>query len=85
MRENQAKFMTRELRRAIMDWSRFKNKYLKWPSREGFLACKKTKYICNLLNKNAKEDYFKGATAEGFMGSRKFWNTVFPYIKSAPS
>ena len=29
-----AKFMTKELRKAIMDRSKLKNKYLKWPSRE---------------------------------------------------
>ena len=43
MRGNQAKFMTKELRKAIMDRSRFENKYLKWPSREKFLAYKKAK------------------------------------------
>ena len=37
IRGNQAKFMTKELRRAIMDRSKFKNEYLKWPSRENLL------------------------------------------------
>ena len=41
LRGNQAKFMTKELRKAIMDRSRLKNKYLKRPSRENFLAYKK--------------------------------------------
>ena len=35
--------MTKELRKAIMDRSRLENKYLKWPSRENFLAYKKAK------------------------------------------
>ena len=56
LRGNQAKFMTKELRKAIMDRSRFKNKYLKWPSRENFFAYKKAKNICNPLNKKAKKD-----------------------------
>ena len=34
LRGNQAKFMTKELRKAIMDRSRLKNKDLKWSSRE---------------------------------------------------
>ena len=76
LRENQAKFMTKELRKAIMDRSRFKNKYLKWPSRENFLAYKKAKNICNSLNKKAKKDNFKKATADGVMSNRKFWITV---------
>ena len=34
IRGNQAPFMTRELSKAIMDKSKAKNKYVKWPSRE---------------------------------------------------
>ena len=51
--------MTKELRKAIMDRSRLKNKYLKWPSRENFLAYKKVKNICNSLNNKLKKDLFK--------------------------
>ena len=36
LRGNQAKFMTKELSKAIMDRSRFRNKYLKLPSSENF-------------------------------------------------
>ena len=82
LRGNQAKFMTKELRKAIMDRSRLKNKYLKWPSRENFLAYKKAKNICNSLNNKAKKDYFKKATADGVMSNRKFWNTVKPFLTS---
>ena len=38
LRENQAKLMIKELRKAVMDQSRLKNKYLKWPPSENFLA-----------------------------------------------
>ena len=58
-RGNQAKFMTKELRKAAMDRSRFKNKYLKWLSRENFLPYKKAKNICNSLNKKAKRTTLK--------------------------
>ena len=74
--------MTKELRKAIMDRSRLKNKYLKWPSRENFLAYKKVANICNSLNKKAKKDYFKKTTADGVMSNRKFWNTVKPFLTS---
>ena len=72
--------MTRELRKAIMDRSRFKNKYLKWRLRENFLAYKKAKNICNLLNKKAKKNYFKKATADGVMSNKKFWKTVKTFL-----
>ena len=74
--------MTKELRKAIMDRSRLKNKYLKWASRENFLAYKKVANICNSLNKKAKKDYFKKTTADGVMSNRKFWNTVKPFLTS---
>ena len=74
--------MTKGLRKAIMDRSKLKRKYLKWPSREIFLAYKKAKNICNSLNNKAKKDYFKKATADGVMSNRKFWNTVKPFLTS---
>ena len=79
---SQAKFMTKELRKAIMDRSRFKNKYFKWPSCENVLVYKKAKNIFNSLNKKAKKDYFKKATADGVMSKRKFWNTVKLFLTS---
>ena len=68
--------MTKELRKVIMDQSRFKNKYLKWPSCEN-LAYKKAKNICNSLNEKAKK-----AMADGVMSNRKFSNTVKPFLTS---
>ena len=66
--------MTKELSESIMNKSRFKNRYLKWPSRENFLAYKKAKNLCNSLNKKAKKTYFEKATENGIMGSKKFWS-----------
>ena len=43
VRDNQAPFMTRELSKAIMTKSKVKNSYVKWPSRENFVAYTKTK------------------------------------------
>ena len=43
IRGNQAPFMNENLSKAIMTKSRIRNKYLKWPSRENFLAFKSIK------------------------------------------
>ena len=43
VRGNHAPFMTRELSKAIMTKSKVNNSYVKWPSRENFVAYKKTK------------------------------------------
>ena len=42
----------------------------------------KAKNICNSLNKKAKNDYSKNATADGVMSNRKFWNTVKFFLTS---
>ena len=67
-----------------MDRSRFKNRYLKWPSREDFLVNKNRKTLRreNCLNKKAKKAYFEKATENGIMGSKKFWITVKPFLSS---
>ena len=74
--------MTEELSKSFMDRSRFKNRYLKWPSREHFVAYKKAKNLCSSLNKKAKTTYFEKATENRIMGSKKFWNTVKPFLSS---
>ena len=72
IRGNQAKFMTKELSKSIMNRSRFKNRYLKWPSRENSLAYTKVKNLCNSLNRKAKKTYFEKVTENGIMGSKNF-------------
>ena len=46
--------------KAIMNKSKTRNRYLKWPSRENFLAWKSVKNLCNNLTKTNKA----------------FWNTI---------
>ena len=85
IRGNHAPFMTKALSKAIMDRSRLKNKYQKWPSRENFLRFKKAKNCCNKLNKQAKKDYFKNASKDGVVSNKKFWDTVKPFLTNKGS
>ena len=55
-------FMTKELSKAIMNRSKLKNKYTKWPSRENVLPFKKQKNICKNLNKKTIKNYFSKIT-----------------------
>ena len=82
VRGNQAPFMNKDLSKAIMTKSRIKNRYLKWPSRENFLAYKKIKNKCNNLLKASKKRYFKENAGEGSASGKSFWNTVKPFISS---
>ena len=82
IRGYQAKFMTKELSKSITNRSKFKNRYLKWPSCEHLLAYKKAKNLCNSLIKKAKKTYFEKAIENGIMGSKKFSSTVKPFPSS---
>ena len=70
-RSNQAKLMKKEPSKSTM--SRSRCKYLKWPSRENFLAYKKAKKPLQLFKQKKPK---KKATEKEIMGSEKFWNTV---------
>ena len=59
VRSNHAPFMKKELSKDFMNKSILRNMYLKWPSRENFLAYKKKKDKCNTLRKKTKKGYFK--------------------------
>ena len=63
-----------------MDKSRVKNKYVKWPSRENYLNYKKIKNKCNSLTKKAKKKYFQNVSNQNSSTSKKFWNTVKPFM-----
>ena len=71
VRGNLAPFMTRELSKAIMTKSKVKNSYVKWPSRENFVAYKKSQKQ-TLLTKKTKRTFFKEATESGVMSNRTF-------------
>ena len=76
VRGNHALFMTRELNKVIMTKSKVKKSYIKWPSRESFVAYKKAKNKCNSLIRKAKRKFFKEVTKSRMMSNRTFWKTV---------
>ena len=80
VRGNHGLFMTKDLSKAIMNKSKAKNKYLNRPSRENFISYKRTKNKCNSLTKKPKRDFFKEATKDGSMPSKKFWCIVKPFL-----
>ena len=59
VRGNQSPFTTKELSKAVMNKSKTRNKYIKWPSTENFLAMKRAKNYCNNLTKTTKNNFFK--------------------------
>ena len=59
VRANQAPFMTKDLSKPIMMKSKTNNQYVKWLSRENYLAFKRAKNEYTSINKKVKKDYFK--------------------------
>ena len=57
--------MNKELIKTIMKKSRLRNRYLKYPSRENFLAYKNIKNKCNNLLKQSKKKYVKDINNKG--------------------
>ena len=80
IRGNNAPFMTKEVRKAIMTRSRLRKKYLDWPSRENYTIWKKQKNKCKKLCRKAKQNYFKKITEKDLNGNKKFWQFVKPFL-----
>ena len=80
VRGNDAPFMTKELRKAIMNRSKSKHKYFKYPSKENFLTLKKIKNKCNSLRRKAKKHFFKKSCEKGLNSNKEFWNLVKPFL-----
>ena len=59
VRGNNVPFMTKELRKAIIDRSRLRNKYLKYLSKENFVNMKKMKNKYNCICRKSKIKYLK--------------------------
>ena len=80
VRGNNDPFMTKELRKIIIDRTRLRNKYLKYPTRENFVNMKKRKNKCNSICRKSKIKYLKRGTEKGISSSKQFWNFVKPFL-----
>ena len=77
--------MAKHLRKAIMDRLRCKHRYLKFPSRENFLAMKSMKNKCNSLCKKVKTQYFKKCASKNSSNNKQFWDLVNPFLTNKSS
>ena len=80
VRGTNASFMTKELRKAVMNRSRLKKKYQDLPFRENLKNWKKQKNKCNKLCRKPKKDHFKNITKSNLNSSNKFWQFVKPFL-----
>ena len=63
-----------------MEKSRLRNRHLKYPSRENFVAYKNIKSKCNYLLTQPKKKYIKDISNKEAATSKSFWNTFKLFI-----
>ena len=85
VRGNQSNFMNKELNKAIMERSRYKNKYNKWKSRENYLNYQNSKKKCKFFTKKAKLEHFQNVLTKNLMTNKDFWNLLKPALSGKDS
>ena len=80
IRANEAPYMTKHLRKAIMTRSRFENKYLKSRSLTDRDIFKKQKNYCNRLYKKERKNYYNNIDIKVITDTKKFWGTIKPFL-----
>ena len=80
-RENQAPFMSKELRKAIYTRSRLRNNSCKNPTKENEKKYKiqRNKCVSSLRKKSIKK-YFKNISKDGVVSNKSFWTIMKPFL-----
>ena len=78
IRANNNLFMTKELRKAIMQRSKLRNKLNKFRTPEANSAYKKQRNICTSLLRKTKRNYFENLDPSAISDNKKFWKTIKP-------
>ena len=80
VRTNQAPYMTKTLRKAIMRRSALKNKYFKNKTLDSEMEYKKQKNFCSKLYKKERRKFYKKLNLNDFTDNKKFWKTIKPFL-----
>ena len=85
LRANNAPYMTKALRKAIMKRSELKSKYFKNQSTDDFKLYKKHKNYCSKLYKKERKRYYNSMNLTNLNDNRRFWKTVKPFLSDKGS
>ena len=80
VRENQAPFINKELRKAIHTRSRLRNIFCKNPTKENEKKYKIQRNKCMSLRKKSIEKYFKNISKEGVVSTKNFCSMTKPFL-----
>ena len=78
LRANHSRFISKELRKEIMLWSKLRNKFLEDKTDEERTKYRKQRNICLQLLRRAKRNYYNDLDLSNVTGNRKFWKTIRP-------
>ena len=73
---NNSAFMTKELRAAIMQRSKLRQKFLKERTNDSKHLCQRN--VCVSLLRKTKRDYFKQLNSKVVFGNGKFFQAISP-------
>ena len=82
LRANQAPYMTKTLRKAIMRRSALENLYHKNKTPEHNIAYKKQRNFCSRLYKKERKKYYANININNIKDNKKFWQTVKPLFSN---
>ena len=80
LRGNNSAFMTKYLRKMIMNRSRSKNAYFKHKTVENWENYRKLRNDCVKATKKAKKAYFEKLNINSVNDNKSFWRTVKPFF-----
>ena len=78
LRANDSPFITKDLRKLIMNRSRFKNVYIKNKTAENRENYRKLRNECVKMTKKAKKEYFNNINIKSLNDNKRFWKIIKP-------
>ena len=80
VRGNQAPYMTKQLRKAIMRRSELESKYLKNRAIDNKTKLKKQKNFCSKLYKKERKKFYSDLDLNKITDNKQFWKTIKPLL-----
>ena len=82
VRANEAPYVTKTLRKAIIRRSQLENKYRKQRTRENKTLYKKQKNFCSRLYKKERAKYYTNLDIKKITDNKTFWKTIKPFLSN---
>ena len=80
IRANQAPYVTKRMRKAIMRRTQLQNKYFKYKTPEILSNYKKQKNFCSKLYKKEKKQFYNNLKLNKVTDNKLFWKTIKPLM-----